>query len=691
MARLPQPGGDDGTWGSVLNDFLSIEHNSDGTLKASGSLSGKADNSAVVHLSGAETLSGAKNFTGGLTVSGANVLIANNNLSDVSSVANARTNLSMPLSASTFGVSTASTDNTAAMQAALDAIPVNGCLELPEGILPFATANSGVVMSLASKAGITIRGRGRGTILKLNGVTATDGIRIDGCAQFALENVTIQVTNGAHVTNAIQYTCPIGSGSHDGIFRNIKLHNPSKAYRQVNDMSTVSGSSVVTSGLAAFGAGDVGGAIGIAQPTAGVFTSTISSVATLSATLASAITAAQTTITLSSAIPNAPSGIYTIMIGSELLEVTAGGQTTSLTVVRGFNMTTAAIASSGAAVTTYQATLAAAAPDTTTSVYSAQIQTPASSVMTNGISMGSDHASAALDIPNTGFFSVSVEGAIGAAWRLGGGVAGNILNTYMTGCEAAISTIGVLINGATMSWVSSEVGENGIDFKVATPASQPILIKNVRSENSGSFWEYTGAGTGGGTTVALESISAITFGNPDGVAIRHLVSAPISLRDCVLTRPTAGGTLLIAASGTAANPLYYAASNVASNGGNTSPHPVASTTIVRSITPGPRLSGAGNVAVRASYPAVFDSGLASGYNTTNGRSGSATLVAGSVTIANTSITASTIVKTWVQTLGTVTTPQTLYPSARVAGTSITITSASPSDTSTFYYELVEPF
>lgn len=33
MSRLPVPGSDDNTWGDILNDFLSIEHNSDGTLK----------------------------------------------------------------------------------------------------------------------------------------------------------------------------------------------------------------------------------------------------------------------------------------------------------------------------------------------------------------------------------------------------------------------------------------------------------------------------------------------------------------------------------------------------------------------------------------------------------------------------------------------------------------------------------
>ncbi len=35
MSRLPIPGGDTGTWGSVLNDFLNQSHNTDGSLKPS--------------------------------------------------------------------------------------------------------------------------------------------------------------------------------------------------------------------------------------------------------------------------------------------------------------------------------------------------------------------------------------------------------------------------------------------------------------------------------------------------------------------------------------------------------------------------------------------------------------------------------------------------------------------------------
>ncbi|HSX08187.1 MAG TPA: right-handed parallel beta-helix repeat-containing protein [Candidatus Saccharimonadales bacterium] len=41
MARLPKPGGDVNEWGTILNDFLSVEHNADGTLKASSSLAAK--------------------------------------------------------------------------------------------------------------------------------------------------------------------------------------------------------------------------------------------------------------------------------------------------------------------------------------------------------------------------------------------------------------------------------------------------------------------------------------------------------------------------------------------------------------------------------------------------------------------------------------------------------------------------
>ena len=57
MPRLPQPDGDAGRWGSILNEFLKVEHAPDGTLKSSGSLAGKANTAdlAAVATSGSYT------------------------------------------------------------------------------------------------------------------------------------------------------------------------------------------------------------------------------------------------------------------------------------------------------------------------------------------------------------------------------------------------------------------------------------------------------------------------------------------------------------------------------------------------------------------------------------------------------------------------------------------------------------
>lgn len=35
MPRLPIPGGDSGTWGGILNEYLSVSHNADGSIKSS--------------------------------------------------------------------------------------------------------------------------------------------------------------------------------------------------------------------------------------------------------------------------------------------------------------------------------------------------------------------------------------------------------------------------------------------------------------------------------------------------------------------------------------------------------------------------------------------------------------------------------------------------------------------------------
>ena len=56
MTRLPTPGSDNGTWGDVLNSFLEVAHNSDGSLQSSAvqqagavtSVNGKTGNSVTL-------------------------------------------------------------------------------------------------------------------------------------------------------------------------------------------------------------------------------------------------------------------------------------------------------------------------------------------------------------------------------------------------------------------------------------------------------------------------------------------------------------------------------------------------------------------------------------------------------------------------------------------------------------------
>lgn len=47
MSRLPIPGGDDDTWGNILNDYLGVSHNADGTLKNNAVTSGSVTDGSI--------------------------------------------------------------------------------------------------------------------------------------------------------------------------------------------------------------------------------------------------------------------------------------------------------------------------------------------------------------------------------------------------------------------------------------------------------------------------------------------------------------------------------------------------------------------------------------------------------------------------------------------------------------------
>lgn len=74
---------------------------------------------------------------------------------------------------------------------------------------------------------------------------------------------------------------------------------------------------------------------------------------------------------------------------------------------------------------------------------------------------------------------------------------------------------------------------------------------------------------------------------------------------------------------------------------------------------------------------------------TNAKIGTAVLAAGTVTVANTSVTANSRIFLTVQSLGTVAVATAIAVTAKVVGTSFTITSASVTDTSTIAWMIVE--
>ena len=92
MSRLPQPGGDDGQWGGILNDFLVQAHNADGSAKLAtattpgavqlaGDLSGTATAPTVPGLTGkvatTTTITAGTGLTGGGDLSANRTISAN--------------------------------------------------------------------------------------------------------------------------------------------------------------------------------------------------------------------------------------------------------------------------------------------------------------------------------------------------------------------------------------------------------------------------------------------------------------------------------------------------------------------------------------------------------------------------------------------------------------------------------------
>lgn len=233
----------------------------------------------------------------------------------------------------------------------------------------------------------------------------------------------------------------------------------------------------------------------------------------------------------------------------------------------------------------------------------------------------------------------------------------------------------------------------------------------------------TSADLGGssGSVVSIKNAAAVPTTNPTGGVIIYAEGGVLKMRtaagavvDLSGLLALSGGTMTgtITSSGGAVGSVAYAAQvtgdttaryTVGADGAlNWGPgNGVLDASLTRTApsslnTPGFLAMGSGqssgNFSVFANGNLALKIGSAGGglaiKEGANARSGTAVLAAGAVTVANTSVTATTRIQLTTQAPGgTVGSP---YVSARVAGTSFTITSTSGTDTSTVAYFLVEP-
>jgi hypothetical protein len=102
------------------------------------------------------------------------------------------------------------------------------------------------------------------------------------------------------------------------------------------------------------------------------------------------------------------------------------------------------------------------------------------------------------------------------------------------------------------------------------------------------------------------------------------------------------------------------------------------------IAPAEKLTVAGNIAVSSVGNGLK---IAEG---ANAKMGTATLVAGTVTVNTTAVTANSRIFLTAQTLGTIARPAAVGVTARTAGVAFTITSGDVADTSTVAWLIVEP-
>lgn len=219
----------------------------------------------------------------------------------------------------------------------------------------------------------------------------------------------------------------------------------------------------------------------------------------------------------------------------------------------------------------------------------------------------------------------------------------------------------------------------------ATALATPRAINGVNFDGTGAITVPAAAGTLTGATLAagLTASSLTSVGTLTALTVTGSVGVGAAPTYALHVTKSGGNGLLATTSSDATGVTCYMQSNGAVAGvvGTLSNHPLS---FVTNNVERVSLSTSGQVSIQTAGKGL------SVKEGSNAKQGTATLVLGVATVANTSVTANSRIFLNAQSLGTVTVPQALAVTARTAGTSFTITSSTLTDTSVIAFEIFEP-
>lgn len=214
MSRLPTPGEDAGNWGQILNDFLLREHTSDGLLKA------RTDGT----------------FSAFYQKPGSGIPITDLSVPVQTTLNKA----SFFLNVKDYGaVGDGTTDDTAAIQQAIDDLPASGgCVFVPPGTYSVSS-------SLALSEGAELCGAGSGSIIRASSAAlGIDIIKIgDGSATLsfaAVRHLKVtsngQKTGGAGIALNKAYRVWLESLSLEFQYRGVYIQNSTAIWLKNSDI-----------------------------------------------------------------------------------------------------------------------------------------------------------------------------------------------------------------------------------------------------------------------------------------------------------------------------------------------------------------------------------------------------------------------------------------------------------------------